>query len=74
MELYQTPRVAKHLYLSHQLLLQLFEALALGFRTPPKEEDEGAEADGAIDPEGAAAAEGRVHRRKREGERATAYP
>ncbi len=60
--------------LQGQFLFQLFKAFPLSFGAAVVKEDEGGEADGGIDPETAAAAEGCIHGREEEGEGAAAYP
>ena len=57
-----------------QFPLQLFQALALRLGATAIEEEEGRDADGGIDPEAAAAAEGCIHGREEECERAAAHP
>ena len=57
-----------------QFVFELFEALALGLRAGLEEIQEAAQADRGIDQETAAAAQGRVHRREGEGQRAAAHP
>ena len=60
--------------LQGQFLFQLFKAFPLSFGAAVVKEDEGGEADGGVDPETAAAAEGCIHGREEEGEGAAAYP
>ena len=59
---------------SHQLLLQLLQRNALGFRTTANEVEETADTDDGVDPERAAAAKACIQRRERERKRGATCP
>ena len=60
--------------LAHEFLLQLFETLAFRLWQSEEEEAEREKADGAVNPEGAAAAQACIERGEGESERAAPHP